>query len=201
MAAAEVVTYRLESGSQPLDQVLKFPNVAWPRVSQQIVNCFWRDLRDLFRHPCPASSAGITRSPQFLWPSPASGLAIYACTDLHKRNVYDYQWSTADLLDLRATAASTIEDAAGVNTLRVVLQHDSGQPEEIAQAPVTIKLFRVLGARVILGRDFIDSDTLPQPILPNRQPVTVIQQLLAYGLRPFVDSPGRLFDSDADAAH
>lgn len=71
---------------------------------------------------------------------------IYACTDLLKRNVYDYQWSTADLLDLRATAASTIEDAAGVSTFRAVLQHRDGQPEEIAQAGVTTNLFRVLGA-------------------------------------------------------
>jgi MacB-like periplasmic core domain len=88
---------------------------------------------------------------------------IYACTDLRKRNVYDYQWSTADLLDLRATAGATIEDAAGVNTSRVVLQRDDGQPEEIAQAAVTTNLFSVLGARVILGRDFVDSDAQPQP--------------------------------------
>ncbi len=107
---------------------------------------------------------------------------IYACTDLRKRNVFDYQWSTADLLDLRATAASTIEDVAGVNTFRVVLQRDDGQPEEIAQAAVTTNLFRVLGAHVILGRDFIDSDAQPQPALPNGQPVPAGRQLPAYGI-------------------
>jgi predicted permease len=115
-------------------------------------------------------------------PYPNPERLIYACTDLRKRNVYDYQWSTADLLDLRATAATTIEDAAGVNTLRVVLQRDDGQPDEIAQAAVTTNLFHVLGARVILGRDFVDSDAQPQPTLPNGQPVPVSPQLPAYGI-------------------
>ncbi len=107
---------------------------------------------------------------------------IYGCTDLRKRNVYDYQWSTADLLDLRATAAGTIQDAGGVNTFRAVVQHEDGQPEEIAQASATTNLFRVLGERVILGRDFIDSDAQPQPTLPNGQPVPANQQLPTYGI-------------------
>jgi hypothetical protein len=63
-----------------------------------------------------------------------------------------------------------------------VLQRDEGQPEEIAQAAVTTNLFRALGARVILGRDFVDSDAQPQPTLPNGQPVAVSPQLPAYGI-------------------
>src|ERR1700753_2478836 len=46
------------------------------------------------------------------------GRLIFACTDLRKRNVQDYLWSTADLVDLRDHASQTLEDAAGVNTQR-----------------------------------------------------------------------------------
>src|SRR6202167_5693998 len=57
------------------------------------------------------------------------GRLVYACTDLRKRNVSDYLWSTADLVDLREHASSTLEDAAGVNTQRVVIQHEDSGPE------------------------------------------------------------------------
>jgi predicted permease len=110
------------------------------------------------------------------------GRLVYACTDLRKRNVFDYLWSTADLLDLREHASSTLEDAAGVNTFRIVFQHDDGTPEEAVQANVTTNLFRVLGAHVVLGRDFIDSDALPQPAAVSGQPPVPAQQLPQYGL-------------------
>jgi len=110
------------------------------------------------------------------------GRLVYGCTDLRKRNVYDYLWSTADLLDLRAHASETLEDAAGVNTQRIVIQHEDGRPEEVAQALVTSNFFHVLGARVILGRDFIDSDQAPQPAPPNGQPPAPNQQLPQYGI-------------------
>jgi putative ABC transport system permease protein len=110
------------------------------------------------------------------------GRLLYACTDLRKRNVYDYFWSTADLLDLREHASSTLEDVAGLNTQRIVIQHDDGTPEEVAQAVVTANLFRVLGAHVVLGRDFSDSDALPQPAAPNGQPLPTNRQLPQYGI-------------------
>jgi len=110
------------------------------------------------------------------------GRLVYACTDLRKRNVSDYLWSTADLVDLREHASSTLEDAAGVNTQRIVIQHEDGRPEEVAQAVVTTNLFRVLGARVVLGRDFIESDALPQTAGPDRQPSAPNQKLPQYGI-------------------
>jgi MacB-like periplasmic core domain len=106
---------------------------------------------------------------------------VYACTDLRKRNVSDYLWSTADLMDLREHASSALEDAAGVNTQRIVLQRADGTPEEVAQAVVTTNLFRMLGARVVLGRDFMESDALPQSAGPDGQP-TPNQQLPQYGI-------------------
>jgi predicted permease len=92
---------------------------------------------------------------------------IYACADLKKRNVYDYFWSTPDYLDLKSHASETIEDAAGIQTFRGIIPHDDGTPEDVVFANVTPNTFRVLGARVILGRDFDDNDGLPQPVVAN----------------------------------
>ena len=88
----------------------------------------------------------------------------------------------SDLADFRAHASPTIEDAAGANTFRAVYRRDDGSSEEIAQANVTPNLFRVLGARVILGRDFVESDALPQPVGPNGQPAPPDRQLPVYGI-------------------
>ena len=87
---------------------------------------------------------------------------VYACADLKKRNVYDYFWSTPDYLDLKSHASETIEDAAGIQTFRGIVPHDDGTPEDVVFANVTPNTFRVLGARVVLGRDFDDNDGLPQ---------------------------------------
>ena len=92
---------------------------------------------------------------------------VYACADLKKRNVYDYFWSTPDYLDLRSHASETIEDAAGIQTFRGIVPHDDGTPEDVVFANVTPNTFRVLGARVVLGRDFDDNDGLPQPVAAN----------------------------------
>ena len=107
---------------------------------------------------------------------------IYACADLRRRHLLDFLWSSPDLADFRAHASSTIEDAAGAITFRAVYQRDDGSTQEIAQANVTPNLFRVLGARVILGRDFVESDAQPQPVGPNGQPAATDRQLPLYGI-------------------
>jgi putative ABC transport system permease protein len=107
---------------------------------------------------------------------------VYACADLRRRHLLDFLWSSPDLADLRAHASSTIEDAAGANTFRAVYARDDGSSEEIPQANVTPNLFRVLGARVTLGRDFVESDALPQPVGPNGQPAPPDRQLPLYGI-------------------
>jgi putative ABC transport system permease protein len=95
------------------------------------------------------------------------GRLAYACADLLKRNVYDYFWSNPDFLDLKNHASETIEDAAGIQTFRAIVPHDDGTPEDVVFANVTPNTFRVLGARIILGRDFNDNDSLPQPGAAN----------------------------------
>jgi putative ABC transport system permease protein len=107
---------------------------------------------------------------------------VYACTDLRTRNVHDYLWSTGDLVDLREHASQTIEDAAGVHTQRGVLLHDNGPSEDVAIAGVTTNFFRLIGAHVILGRDFTESDAAPQPIGLNGQPASAAQQLPNYAI-------------------
>jgi predicted permease len=91
------------------------------------------------------------------------GRLVYACVDLRKRNVYDYLFSNADYFDLRDHAADSLEDVAAVRTGRTTLLREDGTPEEVAFAQVTPNLFRVLGARIVLGRDFIASDGQVQP--------------------------------------
>jgi hypothetical protein len=66
-------------------------------------------------------------------------------------------------MDLRDHAPA-LEDVAAVRTARGNLVHDDGTPEEVAFATVTPNMFRMLGVRVILGRDFIESDSQPQPM-------------------------------------
>jgi putative ABC transport system permease protein len=107
---------------------------------------------------------------------------VYACADLRQRNLLDFLWSSPDLADFRAHASSTIEDAAGAITFRAVYRRDDGSSEEIAQANVTPNLFRIFGARVILGRDFVESDAQPQPVGPNGQPAPTDRQLPLYGI-------------------
>jgi len=111
-----------------------------------------------------------------------SARLVYACADLRHRHLLDFLWSSPDLTDFRAHASSTVEDAAGVNTFRAVYRREDGSSEEIPQASVTPNFFRVLGARVILGRDFIDRDAEPQPVGPNGQPAPPDRLLPVYGI-------------------
>jgi putative ABC transport system permease protein len=86
---------------------------------------------------------------------------LYACSDMKKRNVSDHFWSTPDFVDLRNHAADALEDVAAVRTGRFNLALDDDTPQEVAIATASANFFRVLGVRVILGRDFLDTDGLP----------------------------------------
>jgi putative ABC transport system permease protein len=107
---------------------------------------------------------------------------IYACNDLKTRNVSDHLWSGPNYMDLKNGASSTLEELAGVNTFRAVLPHDDGTPEEEVYASVTPNIFRLLGARVVLGRDFIESDALPQPTSSDGAPPPPDQRLPTYAI-------------------
>jgi putative ABC transport system permease protein len=110
------------------------------------------------------------------------GRLVYACNDLKTRNVSDHLWSGPNYMDLRDHASPAWEDVAAVNTGRANLAHDDGTPEEYAYAQVTPNLFRLLGAHVVLGRDFIESDGQPDPMTADGAPPPPDQRQPIYAI-------------------
>jgi len=91
---------------------------------------------------------------------------VFACTDMKKRNVRDFPFSDANFIDLRDGAKSMSEGYAAVLTFPVLLTRDDGTPGQIPWGIVSPDFFRLLGAKVIRGRDFQESDGQPQPPPP-----------------------------------
>jgi putative ABC transport system permease protein len=89
---------------------------------------------------------------------------VLACSDLQKRNVKDFPLSNVDFLDLRNGANTNFEDFAAVNTGRLTLPGLNGTPERVRIAGVSTNFFRMMGASIIAGRDFQDSDGAPQAV-------------------------------------
>ena len=110
------------------------------------------------------------------------GRLVYVCADLPRRSVSDNLWSATDYLDLRDMARSALADAAALSTFRASLLRDDGTPEDTAFANVTPNIFRVLGLRVVLGRDFADTDGLPQPATADGAPPPPAQRLPVYAI-------------------
>ena len=110
------------------------------------------------------------------------GRLVYACSDMVKRNVYDYLWSSANYTDLRDHAAGALEDVAAIRTSRTALADADGTPHEVVLAEVTPNLFRVLGVRIVLGRDFIASDGQPQPATADGAPPPPDRRLPTYAI-------------------
>ena len=96
-----------------------------------------------------------------------------ACYDMRKRSVRDFPFSNVNFLDLQKGATAAFEDIAAVRTQRGVLPGADGSPEQVRVGVVSTNFFRVLGARVAAGRDFIDQDGLvqtPPPAAPGAAP-------------------------------
>ena len=91
---------------------------------------------------------------------------VIAANDLQARNVKDFPVSNVDFLDLRNGAKNTFEDFAAVNTGRITLPALDGTPERVRIAGVSTNFFQMMGASIIAGRDFQDSDGAPQPPPP-----------------------------------
>src|ERR1019366_1024260 len=91
---------------------------------------------------------------------------VIAGMELRQRHVRNLQFSNADFIDLRHGTKSAFEDMGGVFTFRNVIQQEDGTPEQVRMAVATTNLFRVLGARIAVGRDFYDDDGMPDPTAP-----------------------------------
>ena len=101
-------------------------------------------------------------------PYKAPDRLVLACSDLRRRNVKDFPLSDADFLDLRNGAKSTFDEFGAVNTGRGLVNQADGSPEQVRFAGVTTNFFRLMGSRIEFGRDFQDSDGLPEPPPPPR---------------------------------
>lgn len=91
---------------------------------------------------------------------------VLARNDLQKRDVKDFPISNADFLDLRNGAKNSFEDFAAVQTFRFTLPALDGTPERVRGAAVSTNFFQMMGATIVAGRSFEDSDGTPQPEPP-----------------------------------
>jgi putative ABC transport system permease protein len=91
---------------------------------------------------------------------------MVAGMDLRQRHVRDLPFSNADFIDLKDGTKTVFEDLAGVFTFRNVTPLEDGTPEQTHAAIVTTNFFRLLGGRIIFGRDFNEEDGIPQPAAP-----------------------------------
>src|SRR5258705_3462376 len=84
--------------------------------------------------------------------------------ELRARNVQDWPFSPPDFRDLQLQSTELFEDIAGfIPAGRTPISDTGAEPEQIRVGAATPNFFRVLGARVPLGRDFVDDDSTPQP--------------------------------------
>jgi putative ABC transport system permease protein len=122
--------------------------------------------------------------------------------ELRTRHVDDWPFSPPDLRDLQQQSAGVFDEIAGmIPAGRVPLGAPGGDPEQIRVGGATPNLFRVLGARVLAGRDFVQDDGTPVPQLPNQAgapgpPVAAILSH-AFWLRRFGGDPS-VIDKDVE---
>jgi predicted permease len=87
---------------------------------------------------------------------------VLALHDMTRRGVRDWPFSNADYIDIRNGTRATLEDAAAVFTFQQVMPNRDGEPEETHFAVVSSDFFRVMGGRILAGRDFSEADAQPQ---------------------------------------
>jgi putative ABC transport system permease protein len=150
------------------------------------MNTLWNDfrfaLRSLQKSPAFALTAvatialGIGASTAIfsvvnavlLRPLPYSDQArlVSIWGDLTARNVTDFPMPPGDLYDLRQQG-TLFEQTAAIVTFRQSLRNAEGESELVPAAGVTPNFFQTLGARIVRGRDFQESDGTPQPQPPQ----------------------------------
>jgi putative ABC transport system permease protein len=89
--------------------------------------------------------------------------------ELRARNVRDWPFSPPDLRDLQQQSTGAFDDIAGmIPPGRVPLTAPGAEPEQVQVGGATVNLFSLLGARILVGRDFVADDGTPVPQLPNQ---------------------------------
>jgi putative ABC transport system permease protein len=98
---------------------------------------------------------------------PARLVVLYA--DLRARNNFGMPISAENYADIRNGSTGAFEDMSAVTTGRQVVPREDGTPEQVRVAGVTTNFFRVMGATIVLGRDFETADGAPPPPPANPQ--------------------------------
>ncbi len=84
--------------------------------------------------------------------------------DFRARAHYGMPISTENYMDVRDGSKEAFEDVAAVSTGRQVLPANDGTPEQVRVAQVTPNFFRMMGATIAPGRDFVNADGAPPPL-------------------------------------
>src|SRR2546425_3664056 len=87
--------------------------------------------------------------------------------ELRTRNVKDWPFAPPDYRDVKVQSTTVFEDLAGCTPAgRTPFPEQTGEPEQIQAGAATPNVFKVLGARILVGRDFTDDDATPQSPAP-----------------------------------
>jgi predicted permease len=92
---------------------------------------------------------------------------VYVCRDNAATSSRTFLFANADFFDLRDGTKPVFEDIGAVFTYRAFVPREDGSMEQISKAQVTPGFFRMMGARIAYGRDFAETDAVPQPNQPE----------------------------------
>jgi putative ABC transport system permease protein len=90
-------------------------------------------------------------------------------SELRKRNLHEFPLPPADFADMQRTS-TLFSGLAGLVTFRQSVSGNDVPPEQVFAAAATPNIFRVLGVKVPLGRDFTADDATPQAPPPPNAP-------------------------------
>jgi predicted permease len=92
------------------------------------------------------------------------GRLVVMYGDLHARANFGMPFSNENFADIRNGTRRSFEDFAAVFTERQVVLREDGTPEHVRFALVTTNFFSLMGAKIVVGRDFDEADGQPQPL-------------------------------------
>jgi len=103
---------------------------------------------------------------------------VIVWSELRARNVLDFPFPIPDVRDLRQDVHA-FEAVAGITPPgRVPIGGDDGEPEQVRAGAVTTNVFSTLGARILIGRDFVEEDGTPAPpVQPGTPPAAAAPRL------------------------
>ena len=121
------------------------------------------------------------------------GRLVFAMMNMDRRGVKDFLFSTTDVVDLRAGSRAVFEETGAVQTGRQAVPKQDGSLEEVRYASVTPGFFHMMGARIALGRDFVEADgEPPATAAPLATPASTVILSWDYFQRRFGGDPGIL---------